>query len=111
MKSLTTPAPILALAVALPMSLVTVGGIAHASGVNYAHAWETSFGARWNGYVQNQGSHDDNGRHAKSGYHRFTREAGPQLDTGHIYTNTSTGASDTQVHSREDSVWDSPLCN
>lgn len=36
-------------------------------------------------------------------------EAHPQLDTGRIYTNTSTGASDTRVHSREDSVWDSPL--
>ena len=59
------------------MSLVTVGGIAHAGGVNYAHAWETSFGARWNGYVQIQGSHDDNGRHAKSGYHRFTRGGSP----------------------------------
>lgn len=76
---------------------------------NYAKAWETLMGAKWNGYVQIKASYNDNGKHAKQGYHRFTRQAGPSLDTGRLYTSKASSKSDTRVHSRQDSVWDSPL--
>ncbi|MDQ0163270.1 hypothetical protein [Aeribacillus alveayuensis] len=82
---------------------------AHAAGKNYAKSWETLGGARWNGYVQIQASYNDNGRHAKQGYHRFMRDAGPSLDTGRLYTSKASSKKDTKIHSRKDSVWDSPL--
>ncbi|QZA34221.1 hypothetical protein K2M58_06840 [Hydrogenibacillus sp. N12] len=80
-----------------------------AGGMNYAKAWETLGGARWNGYIQIQACYNDNGKHAKRGYHRFTREAGPPLDTGRLYTSEATSSNDCTVRWREDSVWDSPL--
>lgn len=89
--------------------VLSISVSAHASGMNYAKAWETLFGARWNGHVQIQASYNDHGRHAKRGYHRFTREAGPSLDTGRLYTSTASSPSDRTIRSREDSVWDSPL--
>lgn len=80
-----------------------------AGGANHARSWETLAGARWNGYVQIKASYNDGGKHAKQGYHRFTRAAGPALDTGRMYTSKATSSRDTAVRSREDSVWDSPL--
>lgn len=88
---------------------LTIAAPALAAGMNYAHAWETLFGAKWNGYVQIQASYLDNGRNAKQGYHRFTREAGPPLDTGRLYTSQAISPNDSAIRSREDSVWDSPL--
>ncbi|MED3645094.1 hypothetical protein P5F75_17205 [Caldifermentibacillus hisashii] len=82
---------------------------AQAAGQNYARAWETLAGARWNGYVQIQASYNDNGKHAKQGYHRFQREAGPSLDTGRLFTSKARSINDTNIYSRQDSVWDSPL--
>jgi hypothetical protein len=82
---------------------------AQAGGMNYATCWETWGGAKWNGYVQIQASYNDNGLHAKQGYHRFTREAGPPLDTGRLWTSQATSPSDSTIRWREDSVWDSPL--
>lgn len=80
-----------------------------AGGMNYARAWETLLGSRWNGYVQIQACYDDNGLHAKRGYHRFMRDAGPSLDTGRMYTSQATSPYDCEVRWRQDSVWDSPL--
>lgn len=77
--------------------------------MNYAYAWEDLLGSRWNGYIQIQASYNDNGRHAKQGYHRFTREAGPSLDNGRLYTSEATSPYDSEIRSRQDSVWDSPL--
>lgn len=82
---------------------------AQAAGQNYAKSWETLAGARWHGYVQIKASYNDHGKHAKQGYHRFKREAGPSLDTGRLFTSKASSKKDTKVHSREDVVWDSPL--
>lgn len=81
---------------------------AEAGGQNNARAWETSAGARWNGYVQVVGNYRDGGKYAKRGYHRFTRQAGPSLDTGRMYTGAASRYS-SRVVSRQDQVWDSPL--
>jgi len=80
-----------------------------AASMNYAISWETFGGAVWNGYVQIQASYSDKGRHAKRGYHRFTRQAGPPLDTGRMYTSSATSKFDSTIRSRQDWVWDSPL--
>ena len=82
---------------------------AQGAGKNYAYAWETLAGAKWNGYVQIQASYLDRGQHAKRGYHRFTRQAGPSLDTDRLWTTTASSPSDSTIRSRQDSVWDSPL--
>lgn len=82
---------------------------AFAGGDNYAKAWEDLLGARWNGYIQIRASYNDNGKHATHGYHRFVRKAGPQLDTGRLWTKHAWSPKDTQVYSRQDSVWDSPI--
>lgn len=83
---------------------------AMAGGNNYGTSWESwLFGARVNGYVQIQASYNDGGLHAQQGYQRFTRAAGPSLDTGRLYTSSATSASDSSVHNRTDWVWDSPL--
>lgn len=39
---------------------VTISALA--SGMNYAYAWETLGGARWNGYVQIQACYNDSGK-------------------------------------------------
>ncbi|MDO4252073.1 MAG: hypothetical protein Q4C74_02360 [Rothia sp. (in: high G+C Gram-positive bacteria)] len=96
-------------AVCVLVSLGVSVGQANAGGLNYGKAWETLGGARWNGYVQIKASYRDGGKHAKQGYHRFTRKAGPSLDTGRMYTARASSRLDTRVHSRKDSVWDSPL--
>ena len=62
-----------------------------------------------NGYVQIQASYDDDGRHAKYGFHGFTRPSGPSLDTGDLRTDPASDPSDTNIYSRTDWVWDSPL--
>ncbi|MFY9504408.1 MAG: hypothetical protein WAQ32_05095 [Dethiobacteria bacterium] len=80
-----------------------------ATGGNYARTWETLLGAKRHGYVQIQASYNDYGRHAKQGYQRFMREAGPSLDTGRLYTSTAYSPSDPTIRWREDWVWDSPL--
>lgn len=82
---------------------------AAAAGDNDARSWDSVGGAKWNGYVQIRASYSDGGRHAKRGYHRFRREAGPTLDTGRMYTSSASSPGDTTVRSREDSVWDSPF--
>jgi hypothetical protein len=69
------------MAIAITVALVAAFPVL-AGGMNYAKVWETLGGSRWNGYVQIQACYNDGGRHAKQGYHRFTREAGPPLDTG-----------------------------
>ena len=79
-----------------------------AGGKNNARAWETLAGAKWNGYIQVVGNYNDGGRYAYQGYHRFTRAAGPALDTGRMYTAVASRTSGAVV-SRQDSVWDSPL--
>ena len=80
-----------------------------AGGQNYATAWETMLGAKWNGYVQIQASYNDGGRNAKQGYHRFHRAAGPSLDTGRKYTSTATSKTDKTIRSHSMWVWDSAL--
>ena len=80
-----------------------------AGGMNYGHSWETWGGARVNGYVQIQACYNDGGQHAKQGYQRFMRDAGPSLDTGRLYTSQATSQWDCTVRSRQDWVWDSPL--
>jgi len=77
---------------------------------NYGYSWESGlFGAKVNGYVQIQASYDDDGRHAKYGFHGFTRPSGPSLDTGDLRTDPASDPSDTNIYSRTDWVWDSPL--
>lgn len=89
--------------------LLATAGIAWAGGPNYGKAWETYLGTKWKGHVQIQASYNDAGRHAKQGYHRFIRQAGPPLDTGRLYTSVATSRSDSTTRWREDEVWDSPL--
>lgn len=94
----------------LSVAGAAVAGVAHADGENYGKSWESSLlGAKVNGYVQIRGSYDDGGRHAQRGYQRFTRPSGPSLDTGRMYTDAASSPEDAAVHSRTDSVWDSPL--
>lgn len=90
--------------------VVLVGAVpVRAASPNYAEAWETLGGARWNGYVQIQASFNDNGRNARRGEHRFRREAGPALDTGWRPTPEASSRSDSRIHSHQMAVWDSPL--
>lgn len=90
--------------------VVFCAATAMAGGNNYGTSWESwLFGAKVNGYVQIQASYNDGGLHARQGYQRFTRDAGPSLDTGRLYTSTAASASDSSVYSRTDSVWDSIL--
>lgn len=95
------------LSVAAAGTLLPAGN-AEAGGRNYGRAWETAL-VRWNGYVQIQASYNDGDRHARRGYHRFTRQAGPALDTGRMYTSSASSSRDTSVRSRTDWVWDSVL--
>lgn len=99
----------LLLALATCLTVLMMAGIAQAAGPNYGTAWESALGAIRNGKVQIQASYNDSGRHAKQGYQRFTRAAGPALDTGRMYTSQATSASDSTKRSRQDWVWDSPL--
>lgn len=91
------------------VSIAITAMAASGSGGNFAFTWETLLGSKNHGYVQIQASYNDSGRHARLGYHRFMREAGPSLDTGRLYTTTATSPSDSTIRSREDWVWDSPL--
>lgn len=88
---------------------VLVAAPAFAGGVNKGYSWETNFGAQVHGHVQIQASYNDAGRHARQGYHRFTRAAGPSLDTGNIYTSAASSTTDSTIRSVESWVWDSPL--
>lgn len=90
------------------LGIISSPAIAAQAG-NFAKAHESWFGAKWNGYVQIQASYNDHGRHAKQGYHRFTRKAGPALDTGRMYTKKASSAKDKKIYSRSDTVWDSAL--
>lgn len=86
-------------------------GAAYADGQNYGTSWESGFfGAKVNGYVQIQASYDDDGLHAWKGCHTFTRPAGPTLNTGRLCTDPASGSNDSNIYSRTDWVWDSPLC-
>lgn len=91
------------------LGLAIMAGVALAASPNYGTAWESYGGAIWNGKVQIQASYNDSGRHAKQGYQRFTRAAGPALDTGRMPTSRATSPSDSTKRSRQDWVWDSPL--
>lgn len=91
------------------VGILAFTGIAQAAGPNYGKAWESYAGSVWNGYVQIVASYNDSGRHAKQGYQRFMREAGPALDTGRLKTSQATSPSDSTTRSRQDWVWDSPL--
>lgn len=82
---------------------------ADASGPNKSWNWETKAGARHHGRTEIKASYNDSGRHAKQGYHRFTRDAGPSLDTGRKYTPKASSRKDTRTHGVKTSVWDSPL--
>lgn len=83
---------------------------AMAAGMNYGTSWESGFGGILvNGYVQIQASYNAGGRHAKQGYQRFMRNAGPSLDIGRLYTSSATSAGSSTVRSRQDQVWDSVL--
>lgn len=98
------------LATILGMASIVLSSTAFAGGPNYGRTWESSIGGiKVNGYVQIQASYNDNGRHARLGYQRFTRQAGPRLDTGRLYTSSASYLGDTRVRSRTDSVWDSVL--
>jgi hypothetical protein len=77
--------------------------------MNYAVAWESYGGLVWNGYVQIQASFNDGGRHARQGFHRFAREAGPPLETGFRGTSVAPSPLCTQIRSKSDSVLDSIL--
>ncbi|KAA8820172.1 hypothetical protein BREU_1672 [Bifidobacterium reuteri DSM 23975] len=98
------------LATILGITGIALPSTAFAGGPNYGRTWESSIGGiKVNGYVQIQASYNDGGRHARRGYQRFTRQAGPSLDTGRLYTSAASYSGDTQVRSRTDSVWDSVL--
>lgn len=95
--------------VALAASAV-VASPAFASGPNYGTSWESwLLGARVNGHVQIQPSYLDGGGHARQGYQRFMRQAGPSLDTGRLYTPVASSAYDTSIYYNDAWVWDSPL--
>lgn len=101
---------IVAVVIASAVGAVFSVTMAIASGMNYGNSWESwLLGARVNGYVQIQASYNDGGLHARSGYQRFQRDAGPSLDTGRLYTPSASSQYDAQVYSRTDWVWDSPL--
>lgn len=82
---------------------------AAAAGGNSASSWESKGGVQWNGRVQIQAVVTDGGKHAKQGYHRFTRAAGPALDTGRLYTSVAPNKLDPTIRAREDYVIDSPF--
>ncbi len=90
-----------ALAIVVPAALGSLP-------MNYGYSWEDLAGARVNGYVQIQASYNDNGLHARQGYHHFWRQAGPALDKTY-FTTEATSPYDSEIRSRQDSVWDSPL--
>ena len=95
---------------ALVGAAITAGSAYAEEDPNYGYSWESGlFGAKVNGYVQIQASYDDDGRHAKYGFHGFTRPSGPSLDTGDLRTDPASDPSDTNIYSRTDWVWDSPL--
>jgi len=95
---------------ALVGAAITAGSAYADDNPNYGTTWESGFlGAKVNGYVQIQASYDDDGGHARIGYQRFTRPSGPSLDTGNMYTESASDPSDSNIYSRTDSVWDSPL--
>ncbi len=100
---------IIAVLMGVVFSVTMLTTPALAGGPNYAKCWEDLGGARWNGYVQIRASYNDGGRHARQGYHRFTRKAGPPLDTNRMHTAHASSRRDRRIHSRYDWVWDSPL--
>ena len=91
---------------ALVGAAITAGSAYAEEDPNYGYSWESGlFGAKVNGYVQIQASYDDDGRHAKYGFHGFTRPSGPSLDTGDLRTDPASDPSDTNIYSRTDWVW------
>jgi len=96
----------------LVVSVVLAFGVV---GANAAHSpnkgWVTENWSQTNytGYVQVQPCYLQNGQNAMAGWLRFTREAGPALDTGRLYTATGTGPNDCRILKRQKFVWDSPL--
>lgn len=71
--------------------------------------WEEWAGSQHHGHVRIKASVNDGGQHARRGYLRFIRDAGPAIDTGRMYTSTATSRYDSTVRSRDEWVWDSPL--
>lgn len=97
------------LAAVFTVGVVATAGPAFASGPNGGWTWQENFGTRVFGKVQIQGSYNDNCRSAVRGYQRFTRQSGPSLDTGRLYTQPSSSQYDSRYWNRTDYVWDSPL--
>ncbi len=86
---------------ALPAEAVTCN--------NHGTSWESNLGSQVHGYVQICAAANDGGRHASRGCQRFTRQSGPSLDTGRMYTSSATSRTDGTVRYRSDWVWDSAL--
>ena len=85
-------------------------GIEDAVGVDYAETYESGPGGiTVNGYVQFSPGQVRNDAHVKQAYNRFTREAGPAVDTGRLYTALATNPESATLYPRHDSVKDSLL--
>lgn len=97
-----------ALAVCVAVGLLIVGGGGPSlPGQNYAtlsHPWP---GLQYTGKVYAAPCYKEGTQHALNGYIRFQRDAGPALDTGRLYTATSTGSCTTLT--RQTTVYDSLL--
>ncbi len=93
--------------VAILALILTSTGIALASSPNYA--WTKEFAYLWHrGYVQVKPCYSwGGGYHAAAGAIRYTREAGPPLDTGWLWTARGTGPNDCRILSRTKEVQDS----
>ncbi|MCB7138258.1 hypothetical protein [Cellulosimicrobium marinum] len=101
----------ISIAVAVGVFAAPTSAIGHCDGgaVNCYKSFQSDAGTRWNGLIRIKAAHNDSGRHAKQAYIRFTRAAGPALDTGRLYTPTAASPSETIFRSRTTAVWDSPL--
>jgi hypothetical protein len=88
-------------------ALLAGGGTAMAGGQNYGTVSNPWPGIWYNGKVYAAPCYNEGGKHALNGYLRFQRDAGPALDTGRLYTASSTGSCATLT--REKQVADSLL--
>lgn len=98
--------------VALAATLMPAASAFGPNQPNHASWWETDWGSRVWGNIRLNACFADpdyGGRHARNGYIRFTRQAGPPLDTGRLYTSSAWGPGDCTNRSRTNWVWDSPI--
>ena len=96
-------------AITLTIPLLATGAPVSSHPCNWTRHWESLAGAKHHARTQIIASCGDKGRHAKRGYHRFQRKAGPKLDTGRRWTPTASGPWDKRKHQVYTEVWDSPL--